>query len=67
MLVQADTLRSSAHLSSTAYDKPVLGLIFLRYADILYKQHKDIIDAEYETLKGTRKEKALKKLLAELG
>ena len=36
----ADVLRSSAHLSANKYGQPILGLIFLRYADILYKQHK---------------------------
>lgn len=62
----ADMLRSRAHLSSTAYDEPILGLIFLRYADIMYKQHKDIIVSKYETLKGTIRERVLKKQLAEL-
>ena len=37
----ADVLRSSAHLAANKYGQPILGLIFLRYADILYKQHKE--------------------------
>ena len=43
----ADVLRSSAHLAANKYGQPILGLIFLRYADILYKQHKDEIEAEF--------------------
>ena len=44
----ADVLRSSAHLAANKYGQPILGLIFLRYADILYKQHKDEIEAEFK-------------------
>lgn len=61
----ADMLRSSAHLSSTAYDEPILGLIFLRYADILYKQHKDEIETEYQKIKGTRREKSIEEIAKE--
>lgn len=61
----ADMLRSSAHLSSTAYDEPILGLIFLRYADILYKQHKPEIEQEYNELKGTRREKSIEDIAKE--
>ena len=56
----ADMLRSSAHLAANKYGQPILGLIFLRYADILFKQHKEEIDAEYNKYKGTRMEKAYK-------
>lgn len=34
----ADLLRAGAHMSATSYGEPILGLIFLRYADIRYKQ-----------------------------
>ena len=44
----ADTLRQGAHLAANKYGQPILGLVFLRYADILYKQHKSEIEAEYE-------------------
>ena len=44
----ADVLRSGAHLAANKYGQPILGLIFLRYADILFKQHHDEIMAEYE-------------------
>ena len=50
----ADVLRSGAHLAANKYGQPILGLIFLRYADILFKQHKDEIDAEYTKRLGTR-------------
>ena len=43
----ADMLRASAHLSANKYGQPILGLIFLRYADILFKQHKAEIDEEF--------------------
>ena len=47
----ADVLRASAHLAANKYGQPILGLIFLRYADILYKQHKENIEEEYNRLK----------------
>ena len=56
----ADVLRAGAHLAANKYGQPILGLIFLRYADILYKQHKAEIEAEYNKLKGTRAEKSIK-------
>ena len=31
----ADMLRSSAHLAANKYGQPILGLIFLRYAEFL--------------------------------
>ena len=30
----ADMLRAGAHLAANKYGQPILGLIFLRYADI---------------------------------
>ena len=32
----ADILRSGAHIAANKYGQPILGLIFLRYADILF-------------------------------
>ena len=49
----ADMLRSSAHIAANKYGQPILGLIFLRYADILFKQHREEIYAEFNALKGT--------------
>lgn len=58
----ADILRSGAHIAANKYGQPILGLIFLRYADILFKQHKAEIDAEFEERAGTRMEKTKKEI-----
>ena len=58
-------LRSSAHLAANKYGQPILGIIFLRYADILFKQHKDEIFEEYEKNKGKRTEKSIKEISIE--
>lgn len=60
--LSADVLRASAHLSANKYGQPILGLIFLRYADILYKQHKQEIVEEYNKNLGNRAEKSLKEV-----
>lgn len=62
----ADMLRAGAHLAANKYGQPILGLIFLRYADILYKQHKVEIEAKYNKLKGTRMEKSMKDISIEV-
>lgn len=61
----ADVLRAGAHLAANKYGQPILGLIFLRYADILFKQHKDEIEAEYNRTKGGRAEKTIKEISIE--
>lgn len=61
----ADMLRASAHLAANKYGQPILGLIFLRYADILYKQHKQEIETKFEKLKGTRMEKTIREIAIE--
>lgn len=61
----ADILRAGAHLAANKYGQPILGLIFLRYAEIKYKQHKDEILEKYNSLKGTRMEKSLKEISIE--
>lgn len=61
----ADMLRVSAHLAANKYGQPILGLIFLRYADILYKQHKDEIKRKYQELQGTRMEKSIREIAIE--
>ncbi len=61
----ADVLRAGAHLAANKYGQPILGLIFLRYADILFKQHKDAIEAEYNEYKGSRMEKSMKEIAIE--
>ena len=61
----ADLLRQGAHLSANKYGQPILGLVFLRYADVLFKQHKEEILLEYESLKGGRREKTIKEISVE--
>lgn len=61
----ADMLRASAHLAANKYGQPILGLIFLRYADILFKQHKAEIAAEYQRKIGTRAEKTMREVSIE--
>lgn len=61
----ADMLRAGAHLAANKYGQPILGLIFLRYADILFKQHKAEIAAEYQRKIGTRAEKTMKEISIE--
>ena len=61
----ADILRSGAHIAANKYGQPILGLIFLRYADILYKQHKKEIDKEYYAKKGGRAERSYKEICIE--
>lgn len=62
----ADILRAGAHLAANKYGQPILGLIFLRYADILYKQYKEEIEERYNKLKGTRMEKSMKEISIEV-
>ena len=58
----ADTLRANSDLKSNEYSTPVLGLIFLKFADNKYRRfEKDIVD-EYARLKGTRLEKPLSEI-----
>lgn len=61
----ADMLRAGAHLAANKYGQPILGLIFLRYADVLFKQHKAEIDEDYNKAKGTRIERPYKDIAIE--
>ena len=56
----ADMLRASAHLAANKYGQPILGLIFLRYADILFKQHKQEIEQELKKYANSRIKKTIK-------
>lgn len=55
----ADTLRANSDLKSFEYSTPVLGLIFLRFADNKFSQYEKEIESEYKSLKGTRREKPI--------
>lgn len=58
----ADNLRANSDLKASEYGTPVLGLIFLKFADINYRRYEKEIQAEFETLKGTRREKPLQEI-----
>lgn len=61
----ADTLRANSDLKSSEYSTPVLGLIFLKFADNRYRQYEKAIMAEYTKLKGTRREQPLSEIAIE--
>lgn len=61
----ADTLRADSGLKSSEYATPILGLIFLRFAESKYKKHEPEILAEYNKLKGSRMERAIHEIAIE--
>src|SRR5438552_3682001 len=61
----ADKLRANSDLKASEYSTPVLGLIFLKFADNKYRQHEASILAEYSKLKGTRRERTLQEIAIE--
>lgn len=61
----ADNLRANSDLKSSEYSIPVLGLIFLKFADNNYRRYEDAILEEYQKLKGTRREKKLSEIAIE--
>jgi len=52
----ADNLRANTDLKSTEYATPVLGLIFLKFADNNYRRAEKAINDEFAKLSGTRME-----------
>ncbi|MFO1225686.1 N-6 DNA methylase [Roseateles sp.] len=54
----ADKLRANSDLKASEYSTPVLGLIFLKFADNRYRQHEAAIEQEFKKLKGTRAERS---------
>jgi type I restriction enzyme M protein len=58
----ADTLRANSDLKSSEYSTPVLGLIFLKFANNKYGLHEQEIQAEYKKLKGTRRERPIEEI-----
>ena len=61
----ADTLRANSDLKSTEYSTPVLGLIFLKFADNKYSSFEKEIKSEFEKLKGTRRERKIEEIALE--
>ena len=61
----ADNLRANTDLKSTEYATPVLGLIFLKFADNNYARAEQAINAEFARLTGTRREKSIAEIAIE--
>ncbi|THB72693.1 MAG: N-6 DNA methylase [Gammaproteobacteria bacterium] len=55
----ADNLRANTDLKSSEYATPVLGLIFLKFADNNYARAEQAINQEFAKLSGTRREKSI--------
>ena len=61
----ANKLRADSDLKSNDYSPPVLGIIFLKFADIKYSKYEKEIKAEFEKNKGTRMEEPIEKIAIE--
>ena len=61
----ADQLRANSGLKSTEYAEPILGLIFLRFADVKYSKFEPEIKAEFNSTKGTRMERPIHEIAIE--
>lgn len=61
----ADKLRANSDLKASEYSTPVLGLIFLKFADNKYRQHEAAIKQEYQRLKGGRRERTEQEIAIE--
>ncbi|MCB0310219.1 MAG: type I restriction-modification system subunit M N-terminal domain-containing protein, partial [Bdellovibrionales bacterium] len=61
----ADSFRANSDLKSNEYSTPVLGIIFLKFADNNYRRHEKEILAEFEKLKGSRREKPIEEIAIE--
>ncbi|MEA5508564.1 class I SAM-dependent DNA methyltransferase [Crocosphaera sp. UHCC 0190] len=61
----ADNLRANTDLKSSEYATPVLGLIFLKFADNKYCQAEAEIIEEYEKLQGGRRQKGVEQIAIE--
>lgn len=61
----ADQLRANSGLKSTEYAEPILGLIFLRFADVKYSKYEAEIQKEYDDVKGTRMERPIHEIAIE--
>ena len=61
----ADKLRANSDLKASEYSTPVLGLIFLKFADNKYRQHEAAILAEYQKHLGKRTERSLQDIAIE--
>ena len=58
----ADELRANTGLKASEYSTPILGLIFLKFADSKYNTYEEEINKEYRELKGGRREKPIEEI-----
>ncbi|MBN1188107.1 MAG: N-6 DNA methylase [Bacteroidales bacterium] len=61
----ANKLRADSDLKSNDYSTPVLGIIFLKFADIKYSKYEKEIISEFNKNKGTRIEQSIDKIAIE--
>lgn len=61
----ADKLRANSDLKASEYSTPVLGLIFLKFADNKYRQHEAAIEQEFRKRQGKRTERSLEDIAIE--
>lgn len=61
----ADNLRANTDLKSSEYATPVLGLIFLKFADNNYARAEAAINKEFAKLTGTRRKKPIDEIAIE--
>ncbi len=61
----AERLWALSGLKPSEYSSPVLGIIFLRFADNNYRRHEAEIVAEFEKKKGTRVERPIEDIAME--
>lgn len=61
----ADALRANSDLKASEYSTPVLGLIFLKFADNTYRKHEPAILAECQKRKGKRSERPIEEIAIE--
>ena len=61
----ADDMRANSGLKASEYAAPILGLIFLRFADNKYHQHAATIAAEFQRLQGGRRKRTIEAIALE--
>lgn len=61
----ADELRANTGLKASEYSTPILGLIFLKFADSKYAEYEEAILKEYEELRGGRRERKIEEIAKE--
>ncbi len=61
----ANSLRAYGGIKASEYAVPVLGTIFLKFADNKYKHFEAEINSEYQSRKGKRKERTIESIAIE--